>query len=66
MTGQTKNIGLRVWNDGLFQSWLLLRLQIFLTYLNYELMKGKLMAKKEYNSSGKWICKEEETTKLLG
>jgi hypothetical protein len=46
MRGQTKNIGLRVWNDGLFQRWLLLRLQSFPVYLTSELMKGKLMVKK--------------------
>jgi hypothetical protein len=46
MRGQTKNKGLRVWNDGLFQRWLLLRLQSFPAYLTSELMKGKLMVKK--------------------
>jgi hypothetical protein len=50
MTGQTKNKGLRVWNDGLFQGWLLLRLQRFPAYLTSKLMKGKQMVK-NYNKT---------------
>jgi hypothetical protein len=52
VTCQTKKKGLRVWNDGLFQSWFILRIQSFPPYLTYELMEGKLMVKK-WNMQGR-------------